>query len=79
MITRRIDQGQILPQWWGFCWFDHSRRDCVIAPIGLNVVLRFARALYLWMSRPVRFFDAVYEVDYLRGEVRRITSKDHGR
>lgn len=66
---RRITPGERIPRLHGVCWFDDCRRQAVTAPIGANLILRLARAAWLWMLHPIRFFDAAYEAHRLRGEL----------
>lgn len=47
-ILRRLNFCDECPRWWGFCWDDQSRRDSVIAPMPLNLLI--AAAYWLWLA-----------------------------
>lgn len=60
-----------LPWWAGVCWFNYESRDVIAGPIPLNLLLRLVRAFWLWLKRPIRYFDAAHEAEYWRRIPRR--------
>lgn len=78
-ITWKRDMYSQMEWWQGFCWFDVRRNQGVVSVIGLNLLLRIARAFWIFMLHPIRFFDVVYEAKRLEmerkkliGEIRRM-------
>lgn len=50
-ILREVEEGDCFPSpWWGLCWHDYNRRLSVIAPIGVNLLLAFARWSHGWVA-----------------------------
>lgn len=45
-IVRQEEPGLLMPNWYGLCWVDYSRRLVVVAVVPLNLVLRFG-----WWAR----------------------------
>jgi hypothetical protein len=49
-LIRRLDEGQMMPRGWGYCWPDLPSYRVVIAPLGLNVLFAFARWGREWLA-----------------------------
>ena len=43
---KRINEGEVIPKCYGVCWYDVNRYAAICAPIGLNVIIGFARKIY---------------------------------
>lgn len=56
-ITRRIPfkPGEKIPKWAGVCFHDPARRELVIAPLALNVLLRAGYEVWLRLLNPPWF------------------------
>lgn len=57
MIAKRLEQGQILPAWYGVAWIEWDSGRAVCLPVGLNIVAGAARQAWNWVRhgwRPVR-------------------------
>lgn len=48
MFIRRVGDCESVPWWLGRAWYDTLRAQVVCAPIPLNLVLAFGRAVWLW-------------------------------
>lgn len=49
-FVQRKRQGEICPRGYGLCWFDSSRREAVVAPLGVNLLMAFSRFLHSWVA-----------------------------
>ena len=67
-----------LPWWAGVCWREWSRQGEIIAgPIPLNLIVRVAYSFWIWLKRPIRYFDAAHEAHYWRRVRRRQDLRTH--
>ena len=49
-LLKQVAEGERLPHWYsGVCWFDGARCTFIVAPIPLNVVLRWLRRSWWWL------------------------------
>ena len=46
MLIKKIDQGEILPRFYGVAWIDWYRDQAVCLPLGLNLLAGCARNLF---------------------------------
>ena len=69
---RKVDYYRELDRFYGGCWDLHEQRKYLTCPIPFNLFLRVARALWLWLMRPFRYFDVVYENCTLRKKIQRL-------
>lgn len=49
-LVRHIEEGEILPRWWGVLRRDYVSDRTIIAPIVLNVILRIADSIYIQLA-----------------------------
>lgn len=57
MLVKKINEGEIIPAWYGVAWKDWMRREAVCMPIGVNLIAQLARWIYFEVkhgSRPMR-------------------------
>lgn len=43
---KRIKEGEIIPPFYGVCWFDVNSYAAICAPIGLHLIIGIARKIY---------------------------------
>jgi hypothetical protein len=48
MIVRRVNEGFVLPRFYGVAWFDCMRRQAVCLPMPLNFIVGVARSSWYW-------------------------------
>lgn len=52
-IIKRIDQGGLLPRFYGVAWFDDWRtHSAVCLPVPINVLARVLRDAWLYLAHP---------------------------
>lgn len=57
-LVRRIEQGQLIPRFYGIAWHDEFRIAAVLLPVPLNLFVRMTRAIwrfckYGWRAIPI--------------------------
>lgn len=45
-MKKLIDQGTIIPAWYGIAWIEWQSNRAVCYPIGLNAIIALARNIY---------------------------------
>lgn len=60
-LLKRKPEGEWCPHGWGIAWVNWNRNEATIAPIPLNVLIAWARALWFAMQYPraVRFSSSI--------------------
>ena len=50
----------------GFLWYSLIRNTPLVCPIGVNLVLRLARRVWMWLIHPFSGLDVVVEKEFYR-------------
>ena len=67
-ILVKVGEGYVIPEGYGFAWYNPMTRHGIYFPIPFNVILRFTRWLYFWIRNVC--FPLGWEQELNRAEVR---------
>jgi len=74
-LTRRIDQGEVIPKWYGVAYEDWLQCQAVCAVVPLNLVIRLGFAIWIFFKYPLRFVQPRTRLAFLEWEVKRLKAK----
>jgi hypothetical protein len=67
-LVRYIEQGEMIPKWWGIIRRDYMTDRTIVAPMGLNLVLRLADVLYILIANaPLSVYEIGFRDGFARG------------
>lgn len=52
MINKRVNQGELIPGWYGVAWVDYERMQAVCYPIPLNIIIAIMRRCLFFLVNP---------------------------
>ena len=61
MIKREIQEGSIIPKWYGIAWYDWQANRAICYPIPLNLLFTWYRIVRMFFKTPPgRMFEYLY-------------------